>query len=470
MKCLVTNGDTNKLVIDMMAILISMSDAAYDSIKDSYENVLEQLAEAMPQWDEQEETTRAANDKKSRRTKNPYKKLMGQLYGWMRQLPVVGFNSGQYDLNVVKQFLVPYFLSTAQTEEQEERKQEEEENEGVGSFLVIRRNNTFMCLSTDQLKFLDMTNYIAPGFSNDKYLKAYGCEVTKGHFPYEYMDRLERLDDTVLPPKEAFFSRLKDEGISDKDYASCQEVWRDNGLTILRDFLVWYNNRDVVPFLQAIDRQFDFYQQRGIDMFKQGISVPGLTLLYLFNDLPEKTYFTIFNEKNKDLHDLVKDNICGGPSIIFYRYHEKGITTLRQNEYGEAASPCRSIVGYDANALYLLWSLMQDMPMGWYTRRRAEKDIRPEWLTWESELTGLSIRHQINGREKRIGKHREDGWCSETKTAYQFQCCFFHGCPCTREEVNSVNGKPMTELLERPPPTYVTSSRSSSCGNASGKR
>ena len=385
----------------------------------------------------------------------------------MRQLPVIGFNSGKYDLNAIKQFLIPYFLTTSKTEEQEEedededeREQEEkkkDENDGVGSMFVIKRNNTFMCLSTDQLKFLDMINYIAPGFSYDKYLKAYGCEVTKGHFPYEYMDRLERLDDTTLPPKEAFFSRLKNEGISDEDYASCQEAWRDNGMTTLRDFLVWYNNRDVVPFLQAIDRQFAFYRQRGIDMFKQGISVPGLTLLYLFNDLPEKTYFTIFNEKNKDLHDLVKDNIVGGPSIIFHRYHEKGVTTLRQNEYGEAARPCRSIVGYDANALYL-WSLMQDMPMGWCTRRRVEKDFRPEsaqlyrqmageWLTWESERTGRPIRHQINGREKRIGKHRVDGWCSETKTAYQFQGCFFHGCSCTREEVNAVNGKPMAQLL-----------------------
>ena len=132
-------------------------------------------------------------------------------------------------------------------------------------------------------------------------------------------------------------------------------------------------------------------------MFKQGISVPGLTLLDLFNDLPEKTYFTIFNEKNKDLHDLVKDNIVGGPSIIFHRYLEEGVTTLRQNEYGEAARPCRSIVGYDANALYL-WSLKQDMPMGWCMRRRAENNFRPEsaqlygqmaaeWLTWESERT-----------------------------------------------------------------------------------
>ena len=404
--CIVTDGDVNKLVSTMMTVLQAMSEAAYDTIKDSYDHVLEQLAEEVTKWDAREEAARdaaarEAGEKKGRAATNPYKTLMGQMYGWMRQLPVIGFNSGKYDLNAIKQFLIPYFLTTSKTDvEQDEVADEREqegnrkvETDGIGSMFVIKRNNTFMCLSTDQLKFVDMINYIAPGFSYDKYLKAYGCEVTKGHFPYEYMDRLERLDDTALPPKEAFFSRLKNEGISDEDYASCQEAWRVNGMTTLRDFLVWYNNKDVVPFLQAIDRQFAFYRQRGIDMFKQGISVPGLTLLYLFNDLPEKTYFTIFNEKNKDLHDLVKANIVGGPSIIFHRYHEKGVTTLRRNEYGEAARPCRAIVGYDANALYL-WSLMQDMPMGWYTRRRAEKDFRPEsaqlygqmageWLTWE---------------------------------------------------------------------------------------
>ena len=179
-KCLVTDGDTNKLV-SAMDILRSMSDAAYENIKNSYEDALEQLAEALMNWDEQEETARSATDKESRPATNPYKKLMGQLYGWMHQLPVIGFNSGQYDLNAIKQILIPYFLSTSKTEEQEEEeekereqedKEKEEENDGIGSFFVIKRNNTFMCLSTDQLKFIDMTNYIALGFSYDKYLKA----------------------------------------------------------------------------------------------------------------------------------------------------------------------------------------------------------------------------------------------------------------------------------------------------------
>ena len=87
-KCLFTDGDTNKLVSTMMDILRSMSDAAYDNIKDSYEDVLEQLAEALTNWDEREEAARSATDKESRQATNPYKKLMGQLYGWMHQFAV----------------------------------------------------------------------------------------------------------------------------------------------------------------------------------------------------------------------------------------------------------------------------------------------------------------------------------------------------------------------------------------------
>ena len=206
------------------------------------------------------------------------------------------------------------------------------------------------------------------------------------------MDDVRKLDDCALPPKEAFHSRLKNEVISNEDYAECERVWHDNDMTTMRDFLVWYNNRDVVPFHEAIGNQFIFYERQGIDMFKDGISVPGLTLLYLFNDLPPKTYFTLFNEKHKDLYRLVKDEIVGGPAIIFHRYHEKDVTKIRQSDFGETARLCRSVVGYDANALYL-WALMQDMPTGWYTRRREQNAFRPEsaqlygqmaaeWLTW----------------------------------------------------------------------------------------
>ena len=35
----------------------------------------------------------------------------------------------------------------------------------------------------------------------------------KGVYPYDYMDSIEKLDETKLPPKEAFYSRLNNEDI-----------------------------------------------------------------------------------------------------------------------------------------------------------------------------------------------------------------------------------------------------------------
>jgi hypothetical protein len=39
---------------------------------------------------------------------------------------------------------------------------------------TVKRNNV-MCIKTEALKFLDITNYMAPGFSYSQFLKAYGC-------------------------------------------------------------------------------------------------------------------------------------------------------------------------------------------------------------------------------------------------------------------------------------------------------
>ena len=442
--CFVTDGDADKLVGSMMTRLNTTSDAAFASLLPSYEDVLDELNARKHAWEE--ETKEEEEEEAEEGRNNPYKTLIGQLLGWLRQLPVIGFNSGRYDLNVVKKFFIPYLLKPSK---QDDNDADDEAADEIR--FVIKRQNTFMCFATKKLKFLDICNYLAPGVSYAKYLTAYGCELEKGHFPYEYMNDLCKLDDQALPTQTAFFSQLKNEGISDTDYAACQAVWRDNRMTTMRDYLIWYNNRDVEPFLEAIAKQATFYNDRHIDMFKDGISVPGLSLLYLFNGLPLDTNFVTFNRTNSDLHQLVKDNIVGGPAIIFHRYHDKGVTRIPGGE-----ELCRAIVGYDANALYL-WALMQDMPTGWYTRRREENGFRPQqaqpfgqmavqWLNRESERTGLSIRHQANGREKLS----VDGWCPETHTAYQFHGCYFHGCPkchADPEEINAVNGKTMAVLL-----------------------
>ena len=49
--------------------------------------------------------------------------------------------------------------------------------------------------------------------------------LRKGVYPYEDMDSWGKFDETTLTPKEAFYSNLNLEDISDEDYAHAQKVW-----------------------------------------------------------------------------------------------------------------------------------------------------------------------------------------------------------------------------------------------------
>ena len=126
--------------------------------------------------------------------------LAEKLNAYTQELPVLGFNSGKYDLNAVKEFLFPYLIKTQPVK------------------FTVKRNSNHMCLKTNSLKFLDITNYLAPGFSYDQFLKAYECEQTKGFFPYEWIDSLDKLEETLLPPHAAFYSSLKNQNITKDDY------------------------------------------------------------------------------------------------------------------------------------------------------------------------------------------------------------------------------------------------------------
>ena len=49
--------------------------------------------------------------------------------------------------------------------------------------------------------------------------------LRKGIYPYEYIDNWERFDEKTVPPKEAFYSELNLENITDKDYEHVKKVW-----------------------------------------------------------------------------------------------------------------------------------------------------------------------------------------------------------------------------------------------------
>ena len=61
--------------------------------------------------------------------------------------------------------------------------------------------------------------------------RSWGCDkkfhlmIQKGVYPYEYMDRWKKFEETSLSPKDAFYGRLNIKGISDRDHENAQQVW-----------------------------------------------------------------------------------------------------------------------------------------------------------------------------------------------------------------------------------------------------
>ena len=49
--------------------------------------------------------------------------------------------------------------------------------------------------------------------------------LRKGVYPYEYMDSWENFDENTLSPKEAFYSNIYLQDISDEDYKHAKKVW-----------------------------------------------------------------------------------------------------------------------------------------------------------------------------------------------------------------------------------------------------
>ena len=46
----------------------------------------------------------------------------------------------------------------------------------------------------------------------------------EGVYPYKYMDSWKKIEETSLPPKDEFYSKLNMKGISDQGYEHAQQT------------------------------------------------------------------------------------------------------------------------------------------------------------------------------------------------------------------------------------------------------
>ena len=98
----------------------------------------------------------------------------------------------------------------------------------------------------------------------------------KGIYPYEDMDNWRKIDETTLPPKEAFYSNLNLENISDKDYAHAQKVWKVFEIKNRGDYHDLYVKSDTL----LLPDVFENFRNMCLKIYKLDpvyfVSAPGL--------------------------------------------------------------------------------------------------------------------------------------------------------------------------------------------------
>ncbi|CAB3996294.1 Hypothetical predicted protein, partial [Paramuricea clavata] len=138
----------------------------------------------------------------------------------------------------------------------------------------------------------------------------------KGVYPYEYIDGFDRLEETSLPPKEKFFSKLNNENISDPDYERAWNVWNTFNMKTMRNYHDVYLITDVLLLTDVMENfrkvcktnygldPMWYYTASGL-AWDAALKLTGVELDLI---------------SDPDMHLFIEKGIRGGISTITKRY------------------------------------------------------------------------------------------------------------------------------------------------------
>ena len=146
---------------------------------------------------------------------------------------------------------------------------------------VANNSERYVTFSTGALTFIDSFQFMASSLENlvrnlaqegpskfknlcKVFPNNYELLLRKGVFPYDYFDELSKLDNTVLPTQQEFFSVLNQEHCSDTDYQHACNVWRTFNCQSFRDYHDLYMTSDVLQLADV----FESFRDMTINTYK----------------------------------------------------------------------------------------------------------------------------------------------------------------------------------------------------------
>ena len=217
------------------------------------------------------------------------------------------------------------------------------------------KDKTFKIVFKDSLKFMSsslgalVNNLPKDAFKNLlKYFTPKQAEILKqkGFYPYEYMDSEEKFNDTKLPPREAFYSKLSGRGITEKDYKHAWNIWNSFKMKTFKEYHELYNITDVLLLADVFENFRDLC-----------LKIYGLDPVYYFT-APGLAWDACLKITGIELELLSETNmllmfekgIRGGISIISNRYGKANNKYMRKG-YNKNI-PSKYLMLLDENNLY----------------------------------------------------------------------------------------------------------------------
>lgn len=142
-KCFV-NANCDVLVESMMKYMTEIAERANALSCERWKGVFIELNCKIDEWQTEEDGVLMSSG---------LQKMKKKFEMYCEQIPVLGFNSSRYDLNLIKKHIAKH--------------------------MYMHQTGGITCIANDQLKFLDISNYLAAGTSYSGFLKAYDVTESK---------------------------------------------------------------------------------------------------------------------------------------------------------------------------------------------------------------------------------------------------------------------------------------------------
>ena len=140
----------------------------------------------------------------------------------------------------------------------------------------------------------------------------------KGAYPYDYMDRPSKFNDTKLPEREEFYNLLTDTNISEDDYRHAKDVWNTFNLKNMGEYHDLYLQTDILLLVDV----FENFRKTCLTYYKLDplhyITSPGLA----WDAMLKMTGINLELITDIDMQLFIEKGIRGGISYIAHRHAE----------------------------------------------------------------------------------------------------------------------------------------------------